>query len=80
MLYNKEVFKHILSILSMKIKRSYFAYAKLNLSLEVLCKLENGYHWIRSVVAPISLADELVIEVERGAKGISFRAEAEEGV
>jgi 4-diphosphocytidyl-2-C-methyl-D-erythritol kinase len=38
------------------------AYAKVNLSLEVLGKRSDGFHEIRSVMQSISLADELVIE------------------
>ncbi|MBV9271253.1 MAG: 4-(cytidine 5'-diphospho)-2-C-methyl-D-erythritol kinase [Candidatus Eremiobacteraeota bacterium] len=36
--------------------------AKLNLTLEVLNKREDGYHSIRSVMVPIDLADEIHIE------------------
>lgn len=35
------------------------AYAKVNFTLEVLGRREDGYHALRSVVQPISLADEL---------------------
>ena len=35
------------------------AYAKVNLTLEVLGRRDDGYHALRSVVQPISLADEL---------------------
>ena len=38
------------------------AHAKINLHLEILGRRENGYHDIRSVVAPISLADTVVLE------------------
>lgn len=38
------------------------AFAKVNLSLEVYAKRPDGYHDLRSVVLPISLADELTIE------------------
>lgn len=38
------------------------AFAKVNLSLEVYAKRADGYHDLRSVVLPITLADELVIE------------------
>lgn len=39
------------------------AYAKVNLTLDVLGKRPDGYHALRSVVQPISLADELEIDV-----------------
>ena len=38
------------------------AYAKVNLTLEVLGKRPDGYHEIRSVVLPITLSDTLEIE------------------
>lgn len=38
------------------------AYAKVNLTLEVLGKRADNYHALRSIVAPISLADTLDIE------------------
>lgn len=36
--------------------------AKLNLTLEVLGKRSDGYHELRSVMVPISLADEITLE------------------
>ena len=53
-----------------KAVRRVSAPAKVNLYLDVLGKLENGYHEIRSVVAPIELCDE--IELERIADGIEI--------
>ena len=38
------------------------AYAKVNFTLEVLGVRPDGYHELRSVVVPISLADEVVLE------------------
>lgn len=38
------------------------AYAKINLTLEVLGKRPDGYHDLRSVVCPITLSDTLVLE------------------
>ena len=38
------------------------AYAKINLTLEVLGKRADGYHALRSIVQPIALADTLEIE------------------
>ncbi len=37
------------------------AYAKINLTLDVVGKRDDGYHLIRSVMQPISLADEVVV-------------------
>jgi 4-diphosphocytidyl-2-C-methyl-D-erythritol kinase len=39
-----------------------WAPAKINLTLEVLARRDDGYHGIRSVMVPIELADELTIE------------------
>jgi 4-diphosphocytidyl-2-C-methyl-D-erythritol kinase len=36
--------------------------AKINLTLEVLARRSDGYHGIRSVMVPLELADELIIE------------------
>ena len=36
--------------------------AKINLTLEVLARRDDGYHGIRSVMVPLALADELAIE------------------
>ena len=38
------------------------AYAKVNFTLEVLGLRSDGYHDLRSVVVPVSLADEVVLE------------------
>lgn len=37
------------------------AYAKINLTLDVVGKRDDGYHLIRSVMQPISLADEVTV-------------------
>jgi 4-diphosphocytidyl-2-C-methyl-D-erythritol kinase len=41
---------------------SYLAPAKINLTLEVLARREDGYHSLRSVMVPLELADRLTIE------------------
>ena len=41
--------------------------AKVNLYLDVLGALDNGYHEIRSVVAPITLCDEVLLEPADGS-------------
>jgi 4-diphosphocytidyl-2-C-methyl-D-erythritol kinase len=38
------------------------AYAKINLTLEILARRDDGYHALRSVMLPIGLADEIGIE------------------
>lgn len=40
------------------------AYAKINLSLDILGRLENGYHIVRMVMQTIDLFDELVFETQ----------------
>lgn len=44
------------------------AYAKVNLTLEVYGKRPDGYHALRSLVAPISLADTLDVELTDDGK------------
>ncbi len=39
-----------------------FAPAKINLTLEVLARRDDGYHGIRSVMVPLELGDEIAIE------------------
>ena len=38
------------------------AYAKINLTLEILARRDDGYHTLRSVMLPIALADEITLE------------------
>ncbi len=47
------------------------AYAKINLFLEVLGLRSDGFHDIRSVLAPVTLADRLEIELTDGALELS---------
>ena len=42
------------------------AYAKINLYLDVLGKMENGYHEIESVMQSVSLSDEITLTVGEG--------------
>lgn len=44
--------------------------AKINLSLRILGKREDGFHEIETVIAPVSFADELT--VEKRSNGIEF--------
>ena len=39
-----------------------FAPAKINLGLEILEKLDNGYHAVDMVMQSISLSDEIIVE------------------
>lgn len=41
---------------------AFLAPAKINLTLEVLARRDDGYHGIRSVMVPLDLADELAVE------------------
>jgi 4-diphosphocytidyl-2-C-methyl-D-erythritol kinase len=45
----------------------YAAPAKINLTLEILSRREDGYHTLRSVMVPIGLYDRLTIEPRSGA-------------
>ena len=49
--------------------------AKLNLTLEVLARRDDGFHGIRSVMVPLELADELTIEA---SDRFSFACDREE--
>ena len=42
------------------------AYAKINLSLDVVGRLENGYHLVRMIMQTIDLCDELIFERTSG--------------
>lgn len=49
-----------------------FAPAKINLSFKILRRREDGFHEIETLMAPISLGDELTIESDKSESGISF--------
>jgi 4-diphosphocytidyl-2-C-methyl-D-erythritol kinase len=52
-----------------------FAPAKINLSLKILSRREDGFHEIETLIAPVSLHDEIKIDkIDRG-KGIEFRCD-----
>jgi 4-diphosphocytidyl-2-C-methyl-D-erythritol kinase len=52
-----------------------FAPAKINLSLKILSRREDGLHEIETLIAPVSLCDEIKIDkIDRG-KGIEFRCD-----
>ena len=39
-----------------------FAYAKINISLDIISKMDNGYHNLKTIMQTISLSDEITIE------------------
>jgi 4-diphosphocytidyl-2-C-methyl-D-erythritol kinase len=49
-----------------------FAPAKINLSLKILRRRDDGFHEIDTLMAPISLCDELIVEPTVSAQGIDF--------
>ncbi len=49
-----------------------FAPAKINLSFKILRRREDGFHEIETLMAPISLGDELTIEPNESGKGLFF--------
>ena len=52
-----------------------FAPAKVNLSFKILCRREDGFHEIETLMAPISLGDELTIEPNESGTGVSFSSD-----
>jgi 4-diphosphocytidyl-2-C-methyl-D-erythritol kinase len=51
------------------------ARAKINLSLRVLGRRSDGFHEIETLIAPISLCDEIKIERRSGKQEIAFRCD-----
>lgn len=49
-----------------------YAPAKINLSLEIKGRREDGFHEIESFMAPISLSDRLTIERSKSTGGVQF--------
>jgi 4-diphosphocytidyl-2-C-methyl-D-erythritol kinase len=49
-----------------------YAPAKINLSLEIRGRREDGFHEIETLMAPISLADRLTIERRQAGGGVQF--------
>lgn len=49
-----------------------YAPAKINLSLEIKGRRDDGFHEIETLMAPISLTDRLTIERSKSAGGIQF--------
>ena len=44
-----------------------FAYAKVNLSLDIVSKMPDGYHNIKTIMQTVSLCDEVTVKVAPGA-------------
>jgi 4-diphosphocytidyl-2-C-methyl-D-erythritol kinase len=49
--------------------------AKINLSLKILGRRNDGFHELDTLIAPISLYDEIRIDKRRSGKGIEFRCD-----
>lgn len=49
--------------------------AKINLSLRILGRRSDGFHEIETLIAPVSLCDEIKIERRRGKNRIEFRCD-----
>ena len=49
--------------------------AKINLSLKILGRREDGFHEIKSLIVPISLCDEIKIDKDDAKEGIEFRCD-----
>ncbi|MEY2480985.1 MAG: 4-diphosphocytidyl-2-C-methyl-D-erythritol kinase [Verrucomicrobiota bacterium] len=49
--------------------------AKINLSLKVLARRPDGFHEIETLIAPISLRDEIKIDKKAGGQGTNFRCD-----
>ena len=52
-----------------------FAPAKINLSFRILRRREDGFHEIDTLMAPISLRDELTIEPNESETGLAFSSD-----
>jgi 4-diphosphocytidyl-2-C-methyl-D-erythritol kinase len=52
-----------------------FAPAKINLSFRILRRREDGFHEIDTLMAPISLCDELIIEPDETYTGLAFSSD-----
>jgi len=42
------------------------AYAKINISLDIISKMDNGYHNLKTIMQSVSLCDEITIECNSG--------------
>lgn len=73
----KNISADILKIIRYKGRRSMEirekAYAKINISLDVVSRMENGWHEMCMVMQTVSLCDDIKIEAEKGTGKISVR-------
>jgi len=51
-------------------KESSLAFAKINISLDIIAKMDNGYHNLKTIMQTVGLCDEIMVECEKG-EGIS---------
>ena len=49
--------------------------AKINLSLKITGRRADGFHEVETFIAPISLADELILEKNQSGQGIQFQCD-----
>lgn len=54
----------------------FFAPAKINLSFRILCRRDDGFHEIETLMARISLGDELAITPNEKGSGLEFSCDA----
>jgi len=54
-------------------KETDFAFAKINISLDIVSKMDDGYHNLKSVMQSVSLCDEISVECSPG-EGITVDA------
>ena len=52
-----------------------FAPAKINLSLKILNRREDGFHEIETLIAPITLCDEITVGKRDSSSGIEFHCD-----
>ena len=52
-----------------------FAPAKINLSLKILNRREDGFHEIETLIAPITLCDEITVDKRDSSSGIEFHCD-----
>ena len=48
-----------------------FAFAKINISLDIISKMDNGFHNLKTIMQSVSLYDEITIECNPSVKNVS---------